>query len=117
MTLQRRSARRLMVFVGESDTYRHRPLATEIVHRAHQAGLAGVSVFHGIEGFGASRSIHTSRLLSLSDDLPVLLVIVDRPDTIDEFLPRVAELCSQGLVVVDDVELIQPAAADEASSR
>ncbi len=70
-------ALRLTIFVGESDQWHHRPLFTEIVHRAHIAGLAGASVMRGIEGFGASSRIHTNRILSLGDDLPVAIVIID----------------------------------------
>jgi PII-like signaling protein len=76
MTL-RGPARRITIFIGESDRYNHKPLYTEIVHRAHQRGLAGASVFRGLEGFGASSRIHTSRLLSLSEDLPLAIIIVD----------------------------------------
>ena len=99
-------ARRLTVVVGESDVVGHRPLYGEIVHRAHAAGLAGASVFRGIEGFGASRQIHTSRLLSLSEDLPVSVVIVDTADRIDAFLPQVVELVAEGLVTVEDVQVV-----------
>jgi len=66
------AAKRLTVFVGESDHYHHRPLYAEVVHRAHKAGLAGASVLRGVEGFGASQHVHTSRILSLSEDLPVV---------------------------------------------
>lgn len=117
MTLQRRPARRLTVFVGEYDTLAHRPLATEIVHRAHQAGLAGASVFHGVEGFGASRAIHTTRILSLSEDLPVVIVIVDTPETIEDFLPQIAPLLAQGLIVVEDVEIVRFVPADGEPGR
>lgn len=102
MTLPPR-ARRLTVHIGESDTWNHKPLYTEIVHRAHAAGLAGATVARGIEGYGGSSRIHTSRLLSLSEDLPVVVVIVDEPDRIDAFLPDLEELVTEGLVIVDDV--------------
>lgn len=98
-------ARRLTIFIGDTDQHHHRPLYTEIVHRAHDRGLAGASVFHGIEGFGASSRIHTSRILSLSDDLPIAVVIVDTEDKINEFLPELDGLIDEGLVIVDDVEV------------
>ncbi|GAB3163343.1 DUF190 domain-containing protein [Microbispora hainanensis] len=98
-------AQRLTILIGESDQYRHRPLYTEIVHRARAMGLAGASVFRGIEGFGASSIIHTSRLLSLSEDLPVAVVIVDVPERITAFLAELDELVTEGLVVVDPVEV------------
>lgn len=99
-------ARRLTVYIGEEDSWNHRPLYTEIVHRAHVAGLSGASVLRGIEGFGASSSrIHTSRILSLSEDLPIVVVIVDTPEKIDAFLPQVDEVVTEGLVTLEDVEV------------
>ncbi len=100
-------ARRLTIFLGESDQYHHHPLYTEIVHRAHRAGLAGATVMRGIEGFGASSHIHTTRFLSLSQDLPVAIIIVDERERIDAFLPQLDELVKEGLVIIDDVEVIR----------
>ncbi len=100
-------ALRVTVFIGEDDRYHHRPLSTEIVHRAHAAGLAGASVVRGCEGFGASSRIHTSRLVSLSEDLPVLVIIVDEPAKVRAFLPQLEELVQEGLVVVDEVEVVR----------
>ena len=80
--------KRLTIFIGEADRHGHTPLATEIVHRAHKAGLAGASVFRGVEGYGASNHIHTTRILSLSDDLPIAIVIVDTDERIRAFLRR-----------------------------
>lgn len=98
--------KRLTIFIGESDRHGHTPLATEIMQRAHAAGLAGVSVFRGVEGYGASSHIHTTRILSLSDDLPVMLVIVDSLPAIEAFLPTLDELIDGGLVILDDVEVV-----------
>lgn len=99
--------RRLTIFIGESDHHGHTPLATEIVQRAHRAGLAGASVFRGIEGYGASNHIHTTRILSLSDDLPIAVIIVDRDEAIQAFLPQLDELINEGLVIIDDVEVVK----------
>ncbi|WP_046470115.1 DUF190 domain-containing protein [Allosalinactinospora lopnorensis] len=99
-------ALRLTVYVTDSDTWHHKPLYTEIVHRAHAAGLAGASVFHGVEGFGTSNRIHTSRLLSLTQDLPVSVVIVDAPERVRAFLPQLEEVIGEGHAVLDEVEVI-----------
>ena len=104
MTLQG-PARRITIFIGESDRYNHKPLYAEIVHRAHQRGLAGASVFRGIEGYGASSRIHTSRLLSLSEDLPMAIIVVDTADKTEQFLDEIAELVTGGLIIVDDVHV------------
>lgn len=98
---------RLTVFIGESDRYGRKSLAEEIVHRAHARGLAGATVFRGIEGFGASNHLHTTRILSLSDDLPLAIVIVDTPEAIRGLLPDLDELITEGLVILDDVEVVR----------
>jgi len=107
MTSLNGPALRVTVFIGEDDRYHHRALSTEIVHRAHAAGLAGASVVRGCEGFGASSRIHTSRLVSLSEDLPVIVIIVDEPAKVRAFLPQLEELVQEGLVVVDEVEVVR----------
>jgi len=99
--------KRLTIFVGESDRAGHHSLATEIVRRAHAAGLAGASMFRGIEGYGASNHVHTTRVLSLSDDLPIAIVIVDSETSIRDFLPVLDELIDGGLVILDDVEVVK----------
>lgn len=100
-------ALRLTVLVGERDTWHHRPLSTEIVHRAHAAGLAGASVFRGIEGFGASSLVHTTRLLSLGEDLPVAILIVDTEERVRAFLPQLEEVAPDALVLLDACEVVR----------
>jgi uncharacterized protein len=102
----RAHAKRLTILVGETDRWRHRPLYTEIVHRAHAAGLAGATVLRGIEGYGSGRHVHTTRILSLSEDLPVAVVIVDDAERIEAFLPELDEVVAEGIAVVDDVEVL-----------
>jgi uncharacterized protein len=111
MTL-RGPALRLTIIVGESDQAHHHPVYTEIVHRAHKSGLAGASVFRGVEGFGRSQHIHTTRLVSLGDDLPVAVVIVDTEERIRAFLPELEELGVEGLVLLEPVEVVRYAAGD-----
>jgi PII-like signaling protein len=100
-------AKRLTVFIGESDRHHHTPLYVEIVHRAHKAGLAGATVLRGIEGFGASQHVHTTRILSLTEDLPIVIVMVDEEDRIERFALELDELITEGLVVIDDVEVVR----------
>jgi uncharacterized protein len=112
MTLKGKACR-LTVYVGEDDQWHHKPLYTEIVHRAHAFGLAGASVFRGLEGYGASSRIHSTRILSLSEDLPLAVVLVDREERIREFLSsKLEELQIDGLLVLEDVEVIRYAGRD-----
>jgi uncharacterized protein len=113
MTMLSGKVLRITVFVGESDQAHHRPLYTEIVHRAHAAGLAGASVFRGAEGYGESNHIHTNRLLSLSGDLPMMIVIVDTSENVTRFLPELSRMVTQGLILVEDVDVIQHAISAE----
>ncbi|MFF8727178.1 DUF190 domain-containing protein [Streptomyces sp. NPDC015171] len=113
MTRLTGGALRVTIFIGESDSWHHKPLYSEIVHRAHKAGLAGASVFRGVEGFGASSLIHTSRLLSLSEDLPVAVVVVDTEDRVRAFLPQLDELVESGLVILDACEVIRYAGREK----
>lgn len=100
------SQQRVTIFIGESDRHDHKPLATEIVQRAHAAGLAGATVLRGVEGFGASNHVHTTRILSLSDDLPIVIVIVDAEARITPFLGDIHDLITEGLVILDDVRVV-----------
>ncbi|MEP9382376.1 DUF190 domain-containing protein [Nocardioides sp. KR10-350] len=98
---------RLTIYLHENDLWHHRPLSTELVHRAHGAGLAGASVFHGVEGYGVSQRIHTQRILSLGDDLPCMVVIVDFPDRLRAFAEDLAELVKGRLVTLEEVDVIE----------
>src|SRR5579871_3464007 len=100
-------AKRLTIFIGEQDHVGRHSLATEIVQRAHAAGLAGATVFRGVEGYGASNHVHTTRILSLPNDLPMAVIIVDSPERIEAFLPQLDELITEGLVILDDVEVVK----------
>lgn len=110
---------RLTVYIGEDDRHGHHPLYTEIVRRARRAGLAGASVFRGIEGFGASSHLHTGRLLSLSEDLPLAVVIVDIEERISAFLLELDELIDEGMVTLEPVQVYRYVgrAADDAGDR
>jgi uncharacterized protein len=98
--------RRLRVYVGESDTWHGKPLYEAIVLRAREAGLAGATVVRGLEGYGASTHLHTTRLLELSSDLPVVIELVDRVDRIDGFLPMLDEMVAEGLVTSEPVHIV-----------
>lgn len=100
-------ALRLTVLVGETDQWHHHPVYTEVVGRAHAAGLAGATVLRGIEGYGATSHLHTTRILSLGDDLPVAVIIIDSEERIRGFLPRLDELIIEGIVILDPVEVIR----------
>lgn len=96
--------KRLSIFIGEYDRYHHRSLAEAILERAQEEGLAGATIQRGIEGFGPSGRLKTTRLLSSSDDLPVLIQIVDEGHRIDGFVAVVEQMVEEGLVTVENVE-------------
>ena len=93
------------IFIGESDHWEGRPLYEAIVHRAREQGLAGATVLRGIEGFGASSVVHTARILRLSEDLPIVVEMVDTAENIDRFLDEIDEMVSEGMVTVERVEI------------
>jgi len=98
---------RLSVYLADGEQYHHKPAYAEIVIAAHRAGLAGASVLHGLEGFGrSSRMIHTSRLLDLADNLPLIVVAIDTPERIRAFLPTLREISPNSLATLDSVELV-----------
>lgn len=106
MTIQGK-AKALAVYVGESDHWQGRPLYAAIVERARELGLAGATVTRGIMGFGANSRIHTAALLRLSEDLPMVVHVVDRPDRIESFLLELDRMVEEGMVVTWDVNVEQ----------
>lgn len=96
----------LRVFVGESDRHGHRPLYEEVVLRAREAGLAGATVLRGVMGFGRHSLIHTTKILRLSEDLPMVVEVVDSREKIDAFLPVLDGLITDGLVTLEPVNVI-----------
>jgi PII-like signaling protein len=99
-------ARMIRIHFGEDDRWEGKPLHDAIVEEARRQDLAGATVYRGIEGYGASQHVHTTRILSLSEDLPVAVIIVDTAERIAAFLPSLDELITEGLVIMDDVEVI-----------
>jgi uncharacterized protein len=96
----------LRIFIGESDRHDGRPLYEVIVESARRRGMAGTTVLRGIEGFGANSRIHTSKILRLSEDLPVVIEIVDRPEHIAAFLPELDQMIGEGLITIEKVRVI-----------
>ncbi len=96
----------LRIFIGESDKADGRPLYEVIVREARARGLAGATVLRGFVGFGANSRIHSSKVLRLSEDLPVIVEIVDEESKIEAFLPRMDELVTEGLVTLEKVRVI-----------
>ena len=100
-------AQLLRIFVGESDKFGGKCLYEAIVHRAHERGMSGATVLHGMLGFGARNRLHTARVLRLSEDLPVVVEIVDTPERVAAFLPELDTMIGQGLVTLEKVRVIR----------
>ena len=94
------------IFIGESDKYDGTPLYEAIVSEARRRGMAGATVLRGLMGFGANSRIHTAKILRLSEDLPIVVEIVDRPDRIAEFLHHLDGMVGEGLITVERVRVI-----------
>jgi len=94
------------VFIGEMYTWHGKPLYQAIVERVRKEGLAGATVVRGIEGFGADSRLHTSRILRLSEDLPVVIEIVDTEEQIARVLPILDDMVGEGMVTLERVEII-----------
>lgn len=95
----------LRIFIGESDRHDGMPLSEWIVREARKFGLAGATALRGLEGFGARSRLHTSKILRLSTDQPVIIEIVDREEKIEAFLPHIDGAIKEGLATVERVEV------------
>ncbi len=99
-------AQRLTIYIGESDRFDGRPLYEAIVLKAREAHLAGATVLRGPMGFGADSRIHTAKILRLSQDLPIVIEIVDTPARIARFRPDLDRMIGGGLVTLEDVGVL-----------
>ena len=97
----------LRIFIGEDDQFQGRPLYEAIVMRAREQHLAGATVLRGPMGFGKSSRLHTTKILRLSEDLPLVIEIVDSEDNIDRFLPMLDGMMSSGLITMEKVQVLQ----------
>jgi len=96
----------LRIFIGESDKLGHMLLYEAIVQEARKRGMAGATVIHGVMGFGKASRIHTAKILRLSEDLPVIIEIVDKRERIEAFLPVIDPMIGDGLVTTEEVRVI-----------
>jgi len=97
----------LRIFIGEDDKFKGSPLYEAIVTRAREMHLAGATVLRGPMGFGASSRLHTTKILRLSEDLPLVIEIVDSEEKINDFLPVLDRMMSSGLVTLEKVQVLQ----------
>jgi hypothetical protein len=104
------------IFLGESDRWRGRPLADALVERLREAGFAGATVIRGVSGFGAHSILHTASLLRLSQDLPLIVEVVDTDEKAQQLLPILDEMVHEGLVTMEKVRVVKYAAQRRASA-
>ena len=97
----------LRIYIGEQDKWHHQPLYEAIVLKARELGMAGATVLRGPMGFGARSHLHTTKVLRLSEDLPVLIEIVDREDKINDFIPELDKMLGDCLVTLEKVHIIR----------
>lgn len=95
------------IFFGESEKWKHQPLEVALLERLRREGFAGATVFRGIAGFGANSIIHTTHLLELSADLPVVVEVVDTEEQIERLLPILDEMVGEGLVTMEKVRVLR----------
>jgi len=99
-------AKLLRIFIGEADKLEGKPLYEVIVNLARKQGMAGATVIRGLMGFGANSRMHTAKILRLSEDLPIVIEIVDKPENIDTLLPHLDGIIKEGMVTLEKVRVI-----------
>ena len=111
MTTMRGEGKLVRVFIGESDRLHGQPLYEAIVYAAREMGLAGATVLRGVEGYGADSVVHTARLLRLSEDLPIVIEVVEIPERLDPFVARIEAMLDDancgGLITLERAEIIR----------
>jgi PII-like signaling protein len=95
------------IFIGESDRWKGQPLYEAIILKAREMGIAGATMLRGLMGYGANSRIHTAKILRLSEDLPIVVEIVDSPEKVAALLPLIEEMVGDGLVTLEDVRVLQ----------
>ena len=105
------------IYIGESDRWQGQPLYEAIVLKLRERGIAGATVLRGIEGFGRAARLHTSRILRLSEDLPILIEVVDREDRLRQVLPEIDSMVDGGLITLEHVEVIAYRSPDSAPDK
>jgi PII-like signaling protein len=101
------------VFIGESDKWHHRSLATALLERLREERFAGATIFKGVAGFGARSILHTAKILRLSEDLPIVIEIVDSEDRMPRLTEILDEMVSEGLVTLEKVRVLKYAPREE----
>jgi hypothetical protein len=102
-----KKAKRVMIFIDETDRWHGQSLVTAIVERLRREHCAGATVLRGQSGFGVHSEVHTSTIVDLAVALPILIVVVDEPEVIDRLLPIIEEMVAEGLILVDEVDAIR----------
>jgi PII-like signaling protein len=95
------------IFIGSSDSWHHKPLSTALLERLRREGFAGATLFHAVAGFGARSVLHTAHVLRLSEDLPVVLEVVDTEERVQQLVPILDEMVNEGLVTMEKVRVLK----------
>jgi PII-like signaling protein len=111
------AAQRLIIYIGESDEWEGEPLYVALVKKFREMGIAGVTVVRGIMGYGANNRIHKAKLLTFSEDMPIRIEVVDKPEYIQQILPVLDEMVVDGLIAISNVEVVRYSQDPKKSAR